>query len=164
MAGHKGQRWAVQARRSQDSNGSFSLFDVSDPRSLKAYIRSRAIQTEMGWLRSKQKIAHVNGSAVFFSHDLLWILSEFQSFNSQQQTAHLFQAFRNNSSYMKRLIGRISDLHLAQKKTTQEKKSGLPGFYRMKQVCRSRWKHLGTVTQRMTSKQEQKTPTKQQKS
>lgn len=55
--GHvSGQFWA-ERMRSQDSVNSFSLFDVSDPRSLKANVRWQAVQAEMGRLRSKQKIA-----------------------------------------------------------------------------------------------------------
>lgn len=38
--GAKDKRQAAETRRSQDHNGGFFLFDVSDPRSLKAYIRS----------------------------------------------------------------------------------------------------------------------------
>lgn len=44
MAGHKGQtggQLRAKTGRSQDSiNDSFSLFDLSDPRRLKTYIRS----------------------------------------------------------------------------------------------------------------------------
>lgn len=55
-----GGQLRAKTGRSQDSiNDSFSLFDLSDPRCLKPYIRSYAIQIEMDRLRSEQKITHL---------------------------------------------------------------------------------------------------------